>query len=83
MRLECVVPVAVEVGGRLTIELKRALQQHERREAVVIPIIVRPCGWDRAEPPISKSQAVPNNGKALTGWNNFPDGIHCVLEEIF
>ena len=33
------------------VEMTRAIERHERREARVIPIIARPCDWhDRTEP---------------------------------
>lgn len=49
-------------------EMTRALERHERGEARVIPIIVRPCDWTRA--PFSKLQGLPRDGKAITRWGN-------------
>ena len=49
-------------------EMKRALDRHERREAKVIPIILRLCDWQGA--PFGKLQALPRDGKAITSWSN-------------
>jgi len=49
-------------------EMKRALDRHERREAKVIPIILRPCDWQGAL--FGKLQALPRDGKAITSWSN-------------
>ena len=50
------------------VEMKRALDRHERREAKVILIILRPCDWQGA--PFGKLQALPRDGKAITSWSN-------------
>ena len=47
-----------------SIEMKRALERHERDEALVIPIIVRPVYWQTA--PFSRLQVLPTDGKPLT-----------------
>jgi hypothetical protein len=48
--------------------MKRAIERHERGEARVIPIIVRPAYWKRT--PLSKLQALPRNARAITEWSN-------------
>lgn len=48
------------------IEMKRALERHNGREARVIPIILRPCDWQRS--PIGKLQALPKLGKPIIMW---------------
>lgn len=50
------------------VEMTRALERHEREEACVIPVILRPVDWERA--PFSHIQAVPKDGKAVTLWPN-------------
>src|SRR5271157_804367 len=50
------------------VETKRALERHDRDEAKVIPIILRPCDWQGA--PFGKIQALPRDGKAITSWLN-------------
>src|SRR6266581_3517067 len=43
-----------------SIELKRAIERHDRGEARVIPIILRPVSWRKS--PIGKFQALPTDG---------------------
>jgi hypothetical protein len=50
------------------IETKRAVDRHNRGDARVIPIILRPCDWHEA--PFGKLQALPKDGKAVTSWAN-------------
>ena len=50
------------------IELKRALERHERGEARVIPIILKPSDW--ATTSLGGLQALPTNAKAVTTWSN-------------
>ena len=45
------------------IELKRALERHEAKEARVVPIIVRKVAWHSA--PFGKLQALPADGKVV------------------
>jgi hypothetical protein len=49
-------------------EMKRAMERHETKRAVVVPVIVRPCDWHSA--PFGKLLAVPTDGKAITQWPN-------------
>ncbi|HKI07635.1 MAG TPA: M4 family metallopeptidase [Nitrososphaeraceae archaeon] len=49
-------------------ETLRALERHDKQEARVVPIIVRPVDWSGA--PFGKLQALPENGKAITLWSN-------------
>ena len=50
------------------IEMKISLERHAKGEAVVIPIILRPCDWHSA--PFAELQALPRDGKAVTLWAN-------------
>ncbi|MFL5628042.1 MAG: toll/interleukin-1 receptor domain-containing protein [Ktedonobacteraceae bacterium] len=70
-----------------SIEMKRALERHERGEARVIPVIIRPVYWQGA--PIGKLQALPKDAKPVTSWNNqdeaffnVAEGIRKIVEEI-
>jgi replicative DNA helicase len=47
-------------------EMLRALEKHERGEAKVIPIIVRPVDWTDA--PFSRLQALPKDGTPVIAW---------------
>jgi hypothetical protein len=51
------------------IEMERAIERHDKGEARVIPIILRPVdNWHAS--PFGKLQAVPTDGRPVT---NFPD----------
>jgi hypothetical protein len=64
------------------VEVKNALVRHEKREAVVIPVIIRPCLWQGA--PFAKFQATPIDTSGLepiTKWQNLDDAwYHVVLD---
>lgn len=45
------------------IELERAIEKHEQKSAVVIPIILRSCMWHHTS--FSKIQALPKDGKPV------------------
>ena len=69
------------------IEMKRALERHETREARVIPVILRPSDWRSA--PFGKLQALPKDAKSITTWSNRDDafldvarGIRKVVEDM-
>src|SRR5690242_14356943 len=51
-----------------SVEMMRAMERHERGEATVIPIILRPCDWTSA--PFSRIQALPKKARPVTSWSN-------------
>ncbi len=69
------------------VELKRAMERHEAKEARVIPIILREVDWQGAS--FGKLQALPKNAEPVTNWPNrdraFADiarGIRRAVEEL-
>ncbi len=69
------------------IEMKRAMERHERGEARVIPIILHEVDWSRA--PFGKLKALPKDGKAVSSWRNRAQafknvalGIRNAIEEL-
>ncbi|WP_448244063.1 toll/interleukin-1 receptor domain-containing protein [Pseudoxanthomonas mexicana] len=48
------------------IEMKRAMERHNAREAIVIPVILRACDWHHA--PFGKLLGTPKDGKPVTQW---------------
>ena len=46
------------------VEMRKALDRHEDGEAVVIPVILRPCRWKYA--PFGKLQALPKDAKPVS-----------------
>jgi len=68
------------------VELRRALERHERGEARVIPIILADSDWLKT--PLGKLLALPSFGKPVNNWEDreeaFEDivtGIKRVIEE--
>lgn len=70
-----------------SVEMKQAMQKHEKGQARVIPIILRPCDWKQT--PFGRLQALPIGGKPIT-TRTHPDeaflevvvGIRKVVEEL-
>ncbi|HEV2656567.1 MAG TPA: toll/interleukin-1 receptor domain-containing protein, partial [Ktedonobacteraceae bacterium] len=71
-----------------TYELERAMEKHERGEAIVVPIILRPVYWQGAS--FGKLQALPTDGKPIksASWYssdeaffNVTEGIRNLIEE--
>jgi len=54
-------------------EMKRALARHAKREARVIPVILRPCDWTGL--PFGSLLAAPKDGLAITKWPNIDDAF--------
>jgi len=48
------------------VEVKRAMERHQRGEAIVIPVILRPALWQRA--PFGQLQALPQDEKPVSTW---------------
>ena len=61
-------------------ELKPAMKRHHVGDAHVIPVILNQCLWRIA--PFGKLQALPRQGKAITGWNPRSAGYANVAEGI-
>jgi TIR domain len=54
-------------------EMQHAIKMHEKKEAVVIPVILRPCDWHSA--PFGKLRAVPTDGKAVTKFASYDEAF--------
>src|SRR5437016_4713379 len=63
------------------VEMKRALERHERKEAIVIPVIVRPVYWQEA--PFGKLQVLPTDAKPVTSssWHDLDEAFFAVAQE--
>jgi hypothetical protein len=55
------------------IEMKRAMERHEKGEARVIPVILEPCDWQKL--PFGKLIATPTDGKPISKFPNKHDGF--------
>ncbi len=47
-------------------EMKKALERHENKEAIVIPIILDDCMWEHTE--LGRLQALPQDGEPIEDW---------------
>jgi TIR domain len=62
------------------VEMQRAIERHDRGEAKVIPIILRPInGWQ--DTPIGKLQALPTDGKPVVDRKRWPT-VDYALENV-
>jgi hypothetical protein len=61
-------------------EMKRALERHEAGEAVVIPVILRPCEWTHA--PFGRLNATPPDGRPITKFSDRDDALLEVVTAI-
>jgi|GEM_PF-770866 len=48
------------------VEVKRAMERHQEKQARVIPVVLRACDWQSA--PFGKLQALPKDGKPVKQW---------------
>ncbi len=55
------------------VELKRALQRHESGQALVVPVILRPCDWEDA--PFAKFQALPQDARPVSSWPDLAEAF--------
>src|ERR1700675_3339911 len=54
-------------------EMNRAMERHDRGEAKVIPVILRPCDWH--DLPFGKLLATPTDGRPVTKWPNIDEAF--------
>jgi hypothetical protein len=70
------------------IEVKRAMERHEAKEARVVPVILYPTNdWESA--PFGKLKSLPKDGKPISKWGdrdeafcNVALGIRAVVKEL-
>lgn len=61
-------------------ELKTAMERHEKGEATVVPIILKPCQWK--DMPFGKLQVLPAGAKPVTEWGDQDQAFFNVAEGI-
>lgn len=62
------------------LEMERALERHERGEAIVIPIILRPVDWESS--PFGKLQALPKDNRPVTKWSDRDEAFANIAQDI-
>ena len=60
------------------VEMRRALVRQAAREALVVPIILRPCDWTNA--PFARLQSLPSEGRPIVLWSPQDSGFLDVVE---
>ena len=63
-----------------SVEMKRAVERHERGETCVIPVILRSVYWQDA--PFGKLQALPRDGRPVKNWPDQDEALYNVAEGI-
>lgn len=61
-------------------EMTRAMERHEEKSAVVIPVIARQCLWRQS--PFGKLQALPEGARAIVGFDDLDEAFTSVAEGI-
>lgn len=62
------------------IEMQQVIERHERREARVIPVILRDCYWNI--PPLDKLQPLPDRARPIVQWKGQDKGYANVAEAL-
>lgn len=62
------------------IEIKRAVERHEKEEAVLIPVMLRKCDW--GETSFSKIQALPKNATPIKSFEDEDEAFFSIVEGI-
>jgi hypothetical protein len=62
------------------VEMTLAMERHEKGEAVVIPIILRPVDWKGAA--FEKLQALPKDAVPVTLWRNRDEAFNSIVQGI-
>jgi hypothetical protein len=60
------------------VELEKAMDRNARKEATVVPVILRRCQWQYM--PFAKLQALPSNGTPINSWSDRDDALTNVAE---
>ncbi|MFM9949941.1 MAG: SUMF1/EgtB/PvdO family nonheme iron enzyme [Saprospiraceae bacterium] len=61
-------------------EMADALERHERGEARVVPLIIKPCAWKAT--PLARLQALPKDAKPVSSWNDRDEAWNDAVEAV-
>lgn len=62
------------------IEIKRAVERHDKGEAILIPVMLRKCDWNDTS--FSKIQALPKNAKPVKNFDDEDEAFYSIAEGI-
>jgi tetratricopeptide (TPR) repeat protein len=55
------------------VEMTRALERHQSGEALVVPVIIKPCDWQTSR--LAHLQALPKDAKPVVDWKTTDHGF--------
>jgi len=61
-------------------QMQVALRRHENKQAIVIPLLIRPVNWQ--DSPLGTFRILPENGLPVTQWNNRDEALYTIANEI-
>ncbi|MGD9489196.1 MAG: toll/interleukin-1 receptor domain-containing protein [Calditrichaceae bacterium] len=61
-------------------EMKIALEKHNKKEAVVIPVILHPCDWHSS--PFGFLRATPLDGKPVSMFGNLQEAFAIIAKDV-
>jgi hypothetical protein len=62
------------------VEMKTALERHEKGEARIVPIIARDCQWKKT--PFGNLQVLPKDSKPVNSWPDRDEVLRSVADNI-
>jgi hypothetical protein len=69
------------------VEMKHAVERHDRGQAVLVPIVIRSCVWE--DTPFARLNALPTDAKPVAewasrdqAWTSVARGIRTVIERV-
>lgn len=62
------------------VEMERAMERHKQGTALVIPVILRPCDWQKA--PFGSLMACPTDGKPVVNHTTHDEGFLQVAQAV-
>ncbi len=63
-------------------EMQHAIQRHENKEAIAIPIILSSCYWQVPKLKLNTLQALPKNAKPIKSWSDDSEAYTSVVSGI-
>lgn len=62
------------------VEITKAMERHNQNNAIVVPIILRPCDWSDLS--FGKVQALPKDAFPISKWSDIDEGYLNIIEGI-
>lgn len=62
------------------VEIKKAIERHNKNEVIIIPVICRVCDWENSI--LGKFQALPKNAKPINLWHDEDAAHNNIVKEL-